>query len=199
MNGSVSITMPNNGKEKNRKAYWCHAKSAGSMHAGSQTWKFRIDHIPPSSHGAWIMVFSVVSGPDPALHLHRGGEECFVYRYDEGAHLILRGEHDSENYFWKVSVKNSTEDFVVEGGAVGQNVRRGDMISIRTRFGDLQQQGDIEWRLNDALIDKLQNQLVPKACSACVDLYKWNYEFETIGATILEHTVDCRGACSSPM
>eukprot|EP00931_Biecheleriopsis_adriatica_P064415 TRINITY_DN39200_c0_g1_i1.p1 TRINITY_DN39200_c0_g1~~TRINITY_DN39200_c0_g1_i1.p1 ORF type:complete len:169 (+),score=20.19 TRINITY_DN39200_c0_g1_i1:463-969(+) len=81
LGSSIAISMTNEVTEKEIQDCWCHASSAGSMHVGLQTWKFRIDHIPPSNvEGAWMIELAVVSGHRPKISL-RENRESLLRQY----------------------------------------------------------------------------------------------------------------------
>eukprot|EP00928_Gymnodinium_smaydae_P007901 TRINITY_DN12825_c0_g2_i2.p1 TRINITY_DN12825_c0_g2~~TRINITY_DN12825_c0_g2_i2.p1 ORF type:complete len:406 (+),score=47.20 TRINITY_DN12825_c0_g2_i2:62-1279(+) len=191
---SVAINMPKKGSEKSRKGYWCHATSFDSMCVGMQTWRFRIDHIPPCSHGAWVLGFAVANGSHPSVFEKE--ENCPLFMYcASGAALWLEGTHEGTQYEWS-SNPLPHPDEPSQKNQLNQVVQQGSIVSVKLRFVDLQRKGDVLWFLDDALICQREGCIEPVPHHVCIDMYRYDYEPESIGATLIDHAVNCKEACS---
>ena len=195
---SVSITLPNYRTKTSRKGLWVHASTACGVHAGLQTWKFRIDHLPSSSTEYWGMIFGLAGGPTPDVTKLKE-TVSLAYMFDVGAHFAFFGVGDEGRYRWLAYSSIGAATWIrspqlgMQPGVVV--LRPGDIITVKARFANLHNNGHAECYVNEDLLCCLRDRLVPGPHSACIELNKHDYEFASIGATLIQHTLDCRQAC----
>eukprot|EP00746_Dinoflagellata_sp_MGD_P002858 gnl/MRDRNA2_/MRDRNA2_105589_c0_seq1.p1 gnl/MRDRNA2_/MRDRNA2_105589_c0~~gnl/MRDRNA2_/MRDRNA2_105589_c0_seq1.p1 ORF type:complete len:404 (+),score=57.82 gnl/MRDRNA2_/MRDRNA2_105589_c0_seq1:90-1301(+) len=190
--GRVAIALPNAVSERSRKGYWCHATGLGEARVGRHTWRFRIDQLPAAHVDFWNMVFGVVSGARPALQsLQSFGNQLFTSEFDCGAFASLQRPGP-----WKFCVWKDKKEWDLPTAAhtaahrpgSSQEVRTGDIIYVCLNLKDGKTSGDIEWRLNDAVISHYQNRLRPGCYRVSTELYKHEYEATSMAVTLLSHT-----------